>query len=141
MFALESRRFSLAALAISASLALAGCSGLPGAPGTEASVPAITGKPTSYASIEELRDAYVAAGGECNEWEPLDAGKTDGQGGYCNSKTTLAVFGNPDDLAATVKNTIDLAGTVHLLVGENWVVNTPNPQDFVETLGGTITSG
>lgn len=132
---MKSRSLVAAALALVTTTALAGCAG-----GGEP-IPTITGTPTSYESVESVRDAFVAAGGECPTWEAIDPGNYDAEAGRCDDSTVIAVYKNPTELADAVKRATELATETHLLVGENWLLNTPNPQDFVDALGGTVVTG
>ncbi|RRJ87315.1 hypothetical protein EG850_05795 [Gulosibacter macacae] len=132
---MKSRSFVATTLALVASAALAGCAG-----GGEP-IPTITGTPSSYESVESIRDAFVAAGGACPAWEAIDPGDYDAEAGRCDDSTVIAVYKDPAELADVVKRATELATETHLLVGENWVLNTPNPQDFVDALGGTVVTG
>lgn len=113
---------------------LAGCSS-----GGEA-VPAANGEATEFATVEDLRDAYVAAGGTCDAWEEVDPGDYDATAGRCSDSVVMAVYANRDELAAAVERSQNLAVQTHLLIGENWMLNVENPQDFVDALGGTTVS-
>jgi hypothetical protein len=128
------RRVKGIALAASVGALWAGCSG-----GGE-SVPSVTGDATEFSTVEELRDAYVAAGGTCEAWEEIDPGDYDAKAGRCSDSVVMAVYANPDELAAAVDRSKNLAVQTHLLVGENWLLNVDNPQDFVDALGGTTVS-
>ncbi len=131
-------KFSLwrlaAPLAISA-VTLTGCSLIDG--GDDEAKPTIFGEATEYQTLDELKAAFVTAGGECDSWEPVDPGDYDAEAGRCGDSTVLAVYHNPDQIPEVVARAQQLATTTHLLVGENWVVNTPNPENFVDQLGGT----
>ena len=118
--------------------ALSGCAGIPGLGGGETPTPPITGAATSYDTLEQLRDAFVAAGGECGSWEEIDPGEADARGGRCDDTTVLAVYANKAELDDAVERSINLATSTHLLVGENWMLNTPEPQRFVDALGGRV---
>lgn len=122
------------AAATAAVALLAGCSGRGEA------VPAATGEATEFATVEDLRDAYVAAGGTCDAWEEVDPGDYDATAGRCSDSVVMAVYANPDELTAAVERSQNLAVQTHLLVGENWMLNVENPQDFVDALGGTTVS-
>ena len=119
--------------AVVATLTLSGCS-------QGSSIPAKTGEPTEYGSVEELRDAFTAAGGECPNWEPIDPGDYDASAGRCSDKVVIAVYNKPAELKDAVKRATDLAVGTHLLVGENWLINVENPQDYVDQLGGRTVS-
>ncbi|MFD2673816.1 hypothetical protein [Gulosibacter bifidus] len=116
-----------------ATLLLTGCTG-------GESVPQKTGKPTSYDSLEALRDAFIAAGGECPSWEEIDPGDYDAQAGRCNDKVVIAIYNKPEELEHAIQRSKDLAVGTHLLVGNNWMINVENPQDFVDALGGRTVS-
>lgn len=127
------RRVKGIALAAAVGALLVGCSG-------GESVPAVTGDATEFSTVEELRDAYVAAGGTCEAWEEIDPGDYDAKAGRCSDSVVMAVYANPDELAAAVDRSQNLAVQTHLLVGENWLLNVDNPQDYVDALGGTTVS-
>lgn len=131
------RKSALGLVALgTASLALAGCAGDGGS-----AIPTITGEPTSYESIEELRDKYVEAGGECPEWEELDPGEFDAEAARCSDQVVITVYNDTSQIEDVVQRALDLAIPAHLLVGENWIVNTPTPENFVDALGGVVVTG
>ena len=131
----RSSRLRLAALALAAPLALAGCAG------PEAPAPEVTGTASSYGSLEELRDAFIAAGGECPAWERIDSGDFDADGGRCDDSTVITVFRDREQLAEVVERAKALATATHLLVGTDWLINTPEPHRYVDALGGTVVTG
>lgn len=116
-----------------AALLLTGC-----AQGSD--IPQKTGEATTYESVESLRDAFVDAGGDCPHWQPIDPGDYDAEAGRCSDKVVIAIYNNPSDLEDAVKRSSGLAVGTHLLVGENWLINVENPQDFVDALGGRTVS-
>ena len=116
-----------------ASLLLAGCT-------QGSSIPQKTGEPTSYGTVEELRDAFVVAGGTCDNWETIDPGDYDAVAGRCSDSVVIAVYNKPAELEDAIKRATELAVGTHLLVGENWMINIENPQDFVDELGGRTVS-
>lgn len=109
--------------------------------GESSPIPTITGEATTYDSVEELRDKYVEAGGECPNWEELDPGDFDADAGRCNDQIVISVYHDPSQIEGVVQSAIDLAIPAHLLVGENWIINTPNPETFVDALGGGVVEG
>lgn len=129
------RRLAASAVVLGAASVLVGCSG-PGEP-----IPEITGTASSYSDVTELRDAFVAAGGECPEWEPIDTGDYDADAGRCDERTVIAVYRVPSQLAEAVERAKALATSTHLLVGTDWIINTPEPHRFVDALGGTVIAG
>ena len=116
-------------------LMLAGCATMP------PSAPASPSPKATYATVVELRDAYVAAGGECPDWTASNRVKLAAESGDCSSNTVLSTYLSTD-IRDQVVTTLKSFGTdVHLLVGENWVINTPDPESLVKKLGGTVVSG
>ncbi|WP_140400553.1 hypothetical protein [Gulosibacter sp. 10] len=132
---IHARRTSALLAAGALATALVGCSG-----GGEP-VPEITGQPTAYDGVEELRDLYVAAGGECPEWEAIDPGEYDAEAGRCSDSVVISVYANPADIDEVVDRALTLATETHLLVGDNWIINTPDPHEYVDQLGGTVVTG
>lgn len=128
------RPAAVAAAAVAA-IALAGCAG-PGEP-----APEITGTPSTYSGVEELRDAFVAAGGECPDWAPIETGDYDADAGRCDDRTVIAVYRDPAQLAEAIERATALMTETHLLAGPDWLINTPDPHHYVEALGGTVISG
>jgi hypothetical protein len=100
-------------------------------------------EPRTYKSILELKDDFVAAGGDCqNPTERpvyLAVAGIDCGDGY----TTLVLF---EDRSAAVRwgqaaselcnELVECEGGT--LVGENWGINTQAPELFQDALGGTI---
>lgn len=133
---MHSRARVLASAATFASmLALTGCAA------GETAQPGVTGAVTTYENVEALRDAFVAAGGQCPQWEPIDPGKYTAEAGRCSDSIVLAVYADPAELADAVQRAKDLAVPAHLLVGENWLLNIDEPQTYVGALGGTVVTG
>jgi hypothetical protein len=93
----------------------------------------------TYATVVDLRDAFVEAGGDCPEWEPTNRVALAAESGECSGNTVLSTYASEssrDQVVSDLKS-IALDG-VNLLVGENWIINTPTPSDYVDTLGGTV---
>lgn len=132
-------RFAARISAVAASaLLLTGCSAPGGGGETK---PTVSGEATSYDSLEELKGAFVAAGGECDEWESVDPGDYDAVAGRCGENTVIAVYNRPEQIDEVVSRALQLATGTHLLVGDNWIINTPDPDRFVDALGGTTVYG
>lgn len=116
-------------------LALTGCS----APASPASTKTEAAKPkATYSTVAELKKAFENAGGDCSAWEQTDAVKVAAQSGDCTRQTVLSVYvsATSRDQVVTFAKTSGVAA--HLLVGENWIINTPNPEEYVKKLGGTV---
>lgn len=125
--------FPATALLISA--AITGCSS--GAGATSPSTRTVS-RPATYATVPALKAAFVKAGGDCSDWNPRN--------GSCGS-THLFIFRNAktrDTFIALTKsqhkNFPSLDSGNGLLVGQNWVVDTAEPELYKAGLGGTVVS-
>jgi hypothetical protein len=113
----------IAALVLTALLA-AGCSGA-GATGAS-STPSPTPSPSKdirYNTVVELRDAVVAAGYRCPNWQPNtgdDGPKYAKESGTCTEEDVFSIYTSDTD----VDNQVDLSvGLIEMLVGPNWILN------------------
>jgi len=94
----------------------------------------------SYATVLDLRAAYEAAGGECEEWFEHDV---DGalEAGDCDGDTTMQIFPDEASRDAIVDNvlsgTSDIGGAV-LLVGPNWILNDADAEALQGAVGGEL---
>jgi len=93
----------------------------------------------TYDSVVDLRDAFVDAGGECDDWVQGNRITNAAQSGDCSSSTVLSIYLSEATRDETVTNlkSISIAG-VHLLVGENWIINVEDPESYRDALGGTV---
>ncbi|MFC0678320.1 hypothetical protein ACFFGH_10760 [Lysobacter korlensis] len=127
------------ALSLAAVALLAGCSSPSAAPVAQATpTQEAPAGPVEYGSVEELRDAYVDAGGSCDAWVQENRVTLAAESGDCNDSTVLMTFiseSNRDELVATQK---EMGFEVSLLVGPNWIVNADDIETVQETLGGTL---
>lgn len=113
-------------------LLLAGCSS------NASPKPTPTKPKASYSSVVELRDAFVKAGGSCPNWVQADRVKLAAQSGDCSGNVVLSTYLSTDLRDEAVTTLKSFGSGIHLLVGKNWVINTPNPESFTEKLGGTV---
>ena len=123
------RQYRKFLLSLAAVLALCGCASSGPAEGS------------SYGSIDDLVSAYVAAGGDCSNWEQTNVVTLAAESGACNSSTSLSTFSNQSDRDASVDNIKSLSGLIGgvvLLVGPNWITNSPDADQFRDELGGTL---
>ncbi|MFB9309333.1 hypothetical protein BJY17_001205 [Agromyces hippuratus] len=113
---------------------LAGCSA------AAQPVPAPEPEPVAtYSTVDELREAFVAAGGECPEWVQGDQVTLAAQSGSCSDDTVLSIYTGATDRDEVVGNLKTLlSDDLSLLVGENWIINVPEPELYVDKLGGTV---
>lgn len=130
MLASMRTRIVVAALGIAA---LAGC----------VSTPPIAddGDHLTFDSVEALRAAYVEAGGDCPEWNQTNAIKLALESGDCSGDTVLSIYASAADRDEVVDDLTealaDIGGPT-LLIGKNWMINTPDPAATAESLGGTV---
>lgn len=123
----KSKIFTLGLVAI---LALTGCS-------TAASP---NGK--FYASMNDFKADFIAAGGECDTSVTKDFWRAT-EGLSCNDgDTRLELFKDHATAVRAGQSISDLCGKMKCedgtLVGDNWILNTRAPELFQEALGGTI---
>ena len=109
------------------SLLLAGCS---------------TTSKATYSSVEELRAAFENAGGSCPNWTQDDAVTDARESGNCGANTVMMVFDSAEEanekagVLRQMLSAFDLE--INLLVGENWVVNSPDAAVVEPSLGGKL---
>jgi hypothetical protein len=117
-------------VALSVVFLLAGCSSAPEENDADA--------PTEYGTIEELRDAAVDAGLDCDDWEEGTADGNWAQYGTCGSDTTLATYTSESQRDDDVDGAKERALGGELLVGPNWTVRADDVADLQTELGGTV---
>lgn len=71
--------------------------------------------------VEDLRNAFVAAGGSCEQYDRTDVVEAAAESADCDSDTVLMYFTDVGDRVATVA-TLGAFGS-DLLAGDNWVIN------------------
>ncbi len=128
-------------------LAACGSSGEPAADRTASASPSPTVTPDArYATVEELKDAAVAAGYECAQWTQTDAVQLASSSGSCSDDDLFSVYagsGERDDQresdAALLEGLEEFPPPE--LVGENWIIRTPEADRLQAALGGELTGG
>lgn len=129
------RTLKIFATAAALTLSLVACSGSPSTPDPETAPPGL-GK---VSTIEQLRDAFIDAGGVCN-WAQDDGVVDSTASGTCSSTTVLSIYTTTEKRDAVVDRVTSLNGMIDqastLLVGENWIINSPEAESMQETLGG-----
>jgi hypothetical protein len=117
-------------------LSLSGCAA--DASSSSSTAPTKTAPPATFDTVLELRDAFVAAGGDCEEWQQGDRVTLAAQSGDCDTNTVLSVYLSESSRDQVITNLKSMTA-VHLIVGENWIINTPAADDdYSADLGGTI---
>ncbi|WP_309617705.1 hypothetical protein [Salinibacterium sp.] len=126
-------------LVSSSALLLAGCAAATPETVTPETITPAEG--LTYGSVEDLREAFESAGGECDGWVQSNQVKAAAESGACGTKAVLSTFASEsdrDDSASTLKMLMADVGGVELLVGANWIINSDGVSELQETLGGTI---
>ncbi len=126
----------LGVTAIAAVLVLAGCSSSPTPqPTSDAAYPA------KFRTVEELRDAFVRAGGSCPNWQQTNQIPLAAESGTCSSSNVLSIYSSTADRDELVRGykSIAMEDSV-IMVGENWVINDKQVRSLDPALGGTIVS-
>jgi hypothetical protein len=126
----------LAAFALLAAAALSAC--VQGPPATQPEEAEAQALGTVY-SLTELATAVSNAGVAC-DLQQNDRVTAASASGDCSSTTVVMMFDTREDreqIVATLQ-AISLDGTVSLLVGENWIVNSPEVETLHDSLGGEI---
>ena len=116
---------------------LTGC----GATAAPTAAPTQDTYPATFKTVEDLRDAFVRAGGECPEWEQSNHIPLAAESGTCSDSNVLSIYTSQKDRDELVDGfkSIALEGST-ILVGENWIINDPSVRDLDPALGGVIFS-
>lgn len=117
----------LTVTALVISTGIAGCASTP-----------VEGK--TYSSIDDLRNDFEAAGGNCPDWVQTDQVSKALQSGKCDLSTVLAIYESSQDISNQVselKKGMEGTGLeLQFLVGPNWIVNSPDYKKVQQLLGG-----
>ncbi|WP_454697844.1 hypothetical protein [Arthrobacter humicola] len=141
---------SLLTTLILGTVALSGCSGGASAnqPQQVSATATATPAPTKtvpvngehYSSVQSLKDAFVLAGGICSGYSQTDNVTLAAQSGTCGKGAVLTIYSSVSDrdgVVANMKQFSDMVG-MHLLVGENWIINDASVATVQPKLGGTL---
>lgn len=93
-----------------------------------------------YSSVQSLKEAFVLAGGICSGYSQTDNVTLAAQSGTCGKGAVLTTYSSVSDrdqVVANMKQFSDMVG-MHLLVGENWIVNDDSVAAVQPKLGGTL---
>jgi len=102
---------------------------------------AIDSKPTAtrYTSVVELRDAYVSAGGECSEFKQTNKVKYAAESAECGDSAVLSTYLSEGAVQKQMESTKQALANIDSdtwLVGDNWIVNSPEIDKIQAQLGG-----
>lgn len=109
--------------AVAAILLLTGCG---------SSVPADGG---SYKTATDLKDAFVKAGGQCDNWDNHNKTILAATSGQCGKKFALSVFDDTENFELQV-STMRPFG--NLVIGKNWVISGLEAASVHKLLGGEL---
>lgn len=126
-----------ALLVLTAAMILTGCSG-PATATSPSPSPVAT-----YDTVSELKDAFVEAGGDCEDWQETNKVQIASQSGECGTHTVLSVYLSSEAVERRIEATKSSAfGAMggDWLVGENWIINTDAAAELKDKLGGRIVS-
>lgn len=142
------KRGILTTIVLTGMMALSGCgsssSVSPSPTPTETRPPADGG---TYGTVAELKDAFVEAGGSCPEFNQTNRVKLAAESAECSSKAVLSTYLSSSDISQLIQTNKELneqlKSTVKgnsWLVGQNWVINSPEATQLREKLGGKVVS-
>lgn len=119
------RRITLPATALAAALLLTGCTGGPPADGG------------SFSDVTALKDAFVKAGGTCDNWSTHNKSLLASSAGSCGDAYALSVYEDMDkrDQWVETMRTLNIGGTV---AGKNWTISGTDAKPVHDKLGGEL---
>lgn len=97
-----------------------------------------------YESVVALRDAAIAAGYSCPNWEQTNHLPLAAQSGTCSSADVFSIFLSKNSMEEMIQNAKQLMEgsdtETTWLVGENWIINAPvgDLGDLKQELGGIM---
>lgn len=140
----------IASMALVAALALTACASPAAAPEVSSSPeveatsasPTPTGPPVAatFPSVEALRDAVVATGYPCPNWEQHDRVTRAVQSGSCSDSDVFSIYLNEAEVSDAADALEALGGGSTLLLGPNWLINAEEAhlEGLQAGLGGAI---
>ena len=102
-----------------------------------------------FESLIGMRDAYIEAGGDCPDWK-LGTVKLAIGSGSCSDANVLSIYSSREianEQNSSMKRFVQesfpesLSDTLHLLVGENWILNDSDMdllEEFKNRHGGDL---
>jgi hypothetical protein len=96
----------------------------------------------TYATVGDLKDAYVAVGGACDKWKAAttSSGDTSESGSCGKGEAELMIARSPDAYDALYKAAQASKAGAYLLAGDNWIIVDDEAGIFSTVLHGTIDS-
>ena len=100
------------------------------------------GKPADgrFKSVEDLRSAFVDAGGSCDQWDQNDRIDAAEESGDCDDSTVLSTYPDRASAQSAADDLMEATPILdEVLIGDNWIVNTDqNLRSLKEEMGGVI---
>jgi hypothetical protein len=104
-------------------------------------------KDSRYGTVEELKEAAVAAGYLCKRWVQDDKVQLAAESGHCSGADVFATFASQGELQAQLETRqlnemfaeADVEDDTLTLVGPNWPINGHQSVEVQAMLGGTVT--
>jgi len=100
---------------------------------------------STYSSVYELKLAYEEAGGDCSEWVQDNAVLDADDSGNCDGDSVLMVFDSKTSAEYRANALAEMLSgygfDVNLLLGENWLINSPDVELIKPALGGKLVTG
>ena len=99
--------------------------------------------PGSYEGVEDLKDAFVDAGGNCRDWDQHNKGSLSLESGSCGKSAALSYFGEDTEAMDTTRKTFDLM-EIPYIAGQSWIIQTSDVDgvegghQMAEELGGEL---
>lgn len=116
---------------------LAGCSSS-GSSDSTPSASAGVEKDASYSSVMALKDAAVAAGLDCPDYEQTNDAENSSESATCGDDTVLAIYASTADQDKTLAAVQASSEKQILLSGPNWTVKSPDAESLQGQMGGVI---
>lgn len=94
----------------------------------------------SYGTIEELREAAEKAGLECPDWDLHNKATYAASSASCGDSAGLATYTSDSQLDKQLEAWKMIGEMIVLerLVGENWTIDTSDPEALQKKMGGTV---
>lgn len=100
-----------------------------------------------FEDVDSLREAFIDAGGNCDDWNQTDTVTGALQSGECGTTAQLSVFKDGSGVQyqiTEVKKSEKAEGMGDWLTGENWIIavddQTEHASELQVELGGQIVS-
>ncbi len=105
---------------------------------TPTPTPAPTPELSHFATLDDFKNAYVAAGGRCDNWDPSNPVAAALASGTCTAGySVLMLTENAADARTLAASIPDDTGD-QVSYGDNWVLNAVDSPQVVATLGGVL---